>query len=154
MKIRIIEFEGTEQEYQAVAEMLAGSATATLPLDGARAGADPLSVLRRALSRIPLPDTARDVMEAVIATGPTGVLLTELIGVLGVQGPNPERVVTGHIGALGHRFNATPGGGGQGVRMIFVLDKRDGVPHYTIRPEMAAPLTAILNGMLRRKPKP
>ena len=150
MKIRIIEFEGTEQEYQSVAHLLSGSAAAALPLDGAPT-ADPLSVLRRAMSRIPLPDTARDVMEAVIAAGPTGLLAPELANILGVPG---GAIITGHIGALGHRFNATPGGGGPGVRMIFVLDKRDGVPHYTIRPEMAAPLTAILNGMLRRKPKP
>ena len=150
MKIRIIEFEGSEQEYQAVAHLLGAAATATDAV-ARPAPLDPVAQAVRALSRIPLPNPARDLLEAVIAAGPKGIAVGALAARLGVAS---ERPVNGHFGALGRRLNGTPGADGTGIRMLLVITRQDNVRHYTLRPELAAPLAAFLAKLPPRKVTP
>ncbi len=88
--------------------------------------------IKRVLTRIRIPRGQKQLYKALYDASEKGLSATDLASQMNRKGDLP-----GILGALGGRINYTPGIEGKpGVELLFNMEQREGVWHYTMKPEL------------------
>lgn len=89
-------------------------------------------MIRRVLTRIPIPRGQLMLYKALYEAGRRGLTTTELAD--RILRKNRDELA-GILGALGHRINGTDGIESEcGIELLFDVDKSNGETHYHMRP--------------------
>lgn len=138
MKFRVVEFEGTPEEFEVVKSHL-GESTPGEGEDSTSEPIDPVEAIRRMLTRRSISNGQRAVYEA-LSEG--RLAYNDLLERTGRTGPQ----MAGLLGALGSRINSTPeihrAGLPGTVEAVLEYEKVDGERHLSLTPHAQEALEA------------
>ncbi len=140
MRVSQLTFEGTTQEFAAVAHLFADARAPRTPVEpqGGDGATDPegesrVPFIRRVLNRMPIPPGQLDLYRVLYGAGDRTLTGGELAANMG----RPIDKLNGVLGALGRRVNETPGAKGkEGICALLEVHNADGNWHYRMRPEL------------------
>jgi hypothetical protein len=138
VRITKLVFDGNAEEFASVADLFRGDALEDLAAAPEQLGGAPdaeARLIRRVLTRRKPVDGQVALYRALAAADGSWLSLDQLASATGRR----PRALTGVLGALGRRVNATPGIAaagrvGAGIALLLDLERRESGWHYRLRP--------------------
>jgi hypothetical protein len=143
MKISKLSYEGTPEEFAAVADLFAEGAdvhegtAAVYPSEGTSQPRRDLETIRRVLGRIAIPEGQKALYHVLYDAGDRVLSAGELANAMRIT----VQELNGVLGALGRRVNGTAGIDGKpGINLLLDVEKSGGEWHYHMPQETRSAL--------------